>query len=145
MPKPPSMRRGSTLVILLSWLSLQMTSISADDGIEQSAILGVGGESCSVYMTTYEHNPGSLDDDHDAGDEGVHHEASHTSSDYIHWLQGYLTAYNKFEYNNENIASQPSVGGMLYFLYRRCSETPEAAFYTVLPALLERIGSKQER
>ena len=133
------------LTIILLALSLPLRSVGADNGDEQDAVLGIGSESCSVFMTTYEHNPDSVDEDHHVGDEGAHYEASYTSSDYIHWIQGYLSAYNIYEYNNGNIASRASIGGMLNILYRRCSDTPDAAFYTVMPALLERINPEQNK
>ena len=133
------------LAIILLGLSLPLRSVGADNGDEQGAVLGIGSESCSVFMTTYEHNPDSVDEDHHIGDEGAHFEASYTSADYINWIQGYLSAYNTYEYNNGNIASRASIGGMLNILYRRCSETPNAAFYTKLPALLERINPEQNQ
>ena len=149
--RPESMSRYTCLRLYLYLAGIALvasvisTPASADEGDEQqAAALGVGGESCSVYMTTYEHNPNSVDDDHEIGDEGVHHEAAYTSSDYIHWLQGYLSAYNQYENDGKEVSARASAGGMLYFLYRRCSETPEAAFHTMMPALLERLNLRSE-
>ena len=127
----------------LLFISMLCTSVIAEEPEVQGGTgSGVGAENCSVYMTTYEHNPASVDEHHALGDEGVHHEASYTSSDYIHWLQGYLTAYDLYVDATGGPVSKASVGGMLYFIYRQCSKSPEAPFYSVLPALLDRIKNK---
>ena len=124
---------------MLLAMGIPLQSISAAEGEQQDAVgLGIGGETCSVFMATYEHNPDSLhgDDDTNAENESVQ---NYTTSDYINWLQGYLSSYNIYQNDGINVTSRASMGGMLYFLYRRCSETPYAAFYTVMPALLERV------
>ncbi|MGY8814742.1 MAG: hypothetical protein ACKVHQ_08485 [Gammaproteobacteria bacterium] len=118
------------------------SSVIAADTEGNTSALGIGNSNCSTFMTTYEHNPNSVDDDHEIGDEGVHHEAAYTSSEYIQWLQGYLSAYNHYKFDGENIAAKASIGGMLNFLYQRCSDTPDEKFHTIMPALLERIESR---
>jgi hypothetical protein len=132
----------TTLVLVITMLVCFCSSVLAVDADGNTHALGIGNSSCSTFMTTYEHNPNSVDDDHEIGDEGAHHEAAYTSSEYIQWLQGYLTAYNHYKFDGENIAAKTRVGGMLNFLYQRCSETPENKFHTVMPALLERLGSR---
>jgi hypothetical protein len=127
------------LAVILLAVGLPLTPASAAEDERQGAGLGIGGEACSIYLTTYEHNPDSVDDDHDVGDEGVHHEANYTSSDYIHWLQGYLSAYQWHENYGKDVTIRVNMGGILNYLYRRCSENPDAAFYTMMPALLERL------
>jgi hypothetical protein len=118
------------------------SSVIATDTDGNTSVLGIGKNSCSTFMTTYEHNPNSLDDDHEIGDEGAHYEAAYTSAEYIQWLQGYLTAYNHYKFGGENIAAKASVGGMLNFLYKRCSDTPDEEFHTIMPALIERLMSR---
>lgn len=113
-----------------------------DDLSLEEAFLGIGAEPCNVFISTYEHNPASLDDHHETGDEGPHHKTEYTSIDYINWVQGYLSGYNLHNNSGENTAENASNGGMLNFLYRRCIETPDAAFYTVLPKLIERLESR---
>jgi hypothetical protein len=129
-------------MVLPFFLTMALQPLTAAEETGQGAMLGLGGEACSVFMSTYEHNPESLDDHHETGDEGPHHKTEYASSDYIHWLRGYLSGYNVHEFDGNNIAANASNGGMLYFLYRRCSETPDAPFHTVLPALLERLGKQ---
>lgn len=114
--------------------------VIAEEAGEGLPGLGVGGESCNVFMSTYEHNPDSLDEHHmETGDEGPHHKTSYTSADYIHWLQGYLSAYSVHNNDRVDVSRGASTGGMLYFLYRRCSEDPDASFSSMMPALLERL------
>ena len=135
------MRLYLYLAGMLVAMGTPLTSVSAAEVEGQGAGLGIGGETCSIFMTTYEHNPESShgDDETYAADEAVD---NYTTSDYINWLQGYLSAYNIYQNDDVNVASRASIGGMLYFLYRRCSEDPDAAFHTVMPALLERIGTE---
>ncbi|MGK0297355.1 MAG: hypothetical protein ACI9XC_000958 [Gammaproteobacteria bacterium] len=130
------------MVGILFAVSILITNAIAAEDAEQDVALGIGGEDCSVFMNTYEHNPNSVEDDHDVGDEGPHHEATYTSLIYITWLQGYLSAYNLHENNGDDVSVRASIGGMLYFLYRRCSDSPDAAFHTVMPALIERLKSR---
>lgn len=106
------------------------------------AFLGLGAEQCNVFISTYEHNPASLNEHHEQGDEGPHHKTDYTSRDYIIWLKGYLSAYNFHENSGVNITNNASDGGILNFLYRRCIESPNAPFYSVLPKLLERLESR---
>jgi hypothetical protein len=133
---------------LLYYLVLPFTLLMIVSSISMAAegdggAVGLGSELCSVYMTTYEHNgvPAHDDDNHSEEIHLIEDDAEHyVTSDYITWLQGYLSGYNIHEFAGENIASKASVGGMLNFLYRRCSEHPDDAFYTVLPLLLERMN-----
>lgn len=134
---------GSIHYLLLSVLLLLSSPGYAEgDGTDEEAFLGIGAEPCNIFISTYEHNPASLDDHHETGDEGPHHKTNYTSTDYINWIQGYLTAYNLHENAGINIANNASNGGMLNFLYRRCIESPDAPFYSVLPKLLERLESR---
>jgi hypothetical protein len=104
--------------------------------------LGLGSEPCRVFMSTYEHNGVPAHDDDNHSDE-IHQVEEggdyYVTTDYIKWLQGYLSGYNIHEFEGKNVAERASVGGMLNFLYRRCSERPDDPFYTVLPLLLDRI------
>ena len=136
----PSTLQSILFVVILALAFLPY--VSAEVNMEEVAFLGVGAESCSIFMSTYEHNPASLDEHHETGDEGPHHKTEYTSTDYIIWVQGYLSGYNIHYNNGNNVADKASNGGILYFLYRRCSETPDAPFYSVLPALLERLESR---
>ena len=105
--------------------------------------LGLGSEPCRVYMNTYEHNDTPAHDDDNHSDE-IHLVAAddehYATTDYIKWLQGYLSGYSIHENGGENVASRASMGGMLNFLYRRCSERPDDPFYSVLPLLLDRLN-----
>ena len=123
--------------VLVAMFSFSVSSLSS-----QEVYLGLASESCSVFISTYEHNPASLDDHHEAGDEGPHHKTEYTSVDYINWIEGYLSAYNLHQNAGINGAERASIGGMLNFLYRQCIETPEAPFYTVLPKLLHRLENR---
>jgi hypothetical protein len=137
------MKTMQKIIVLVSIVFASFcSSVIAADTEGNTSALGIGNSNCSTFMTTYEHNPNSVDDDHEIGDEGVHHEAAYTSSEYIQWLQGYLSAYNHYKFDGENIAAKASIGGMLNFLYQRCSDTPDEKFHTIMPALLERIESR---
>ena len=128
-------------VLQLMLLTFITNTVIAEEG--EGGGLGVGSEPCSVYMSTYEHNgvPAHDDDNHSEDIHLVEEGGDHyVTTDYIKWLQGYLSAYNIHEFDGNNIAEKASVGGMLNFLYRRCSERPDDAFYTVLPLLLERLN-----
>jgi hypothetical protein len=133
---------SQTLIFVVIQALALLSFVYAEGNVEEVAFLGVGAESCSTFMSTYEHNPASLDEHHETSDEGPHHKTDYTSIDYINWVQGYLSGYNKHLNNGNNIANKASNGGVLYFLYRRCSEIPDAPFYSVLPALLERLESR---
>jgi len=135
---------GRLNCLLLSVLLILTTSVYAqgEDTPDESAFLGIGAQQCHVFISTYEHNPASLDDHTETGDEGPHHETEYTSLDYIHWVQGYLSGFNLHGNDSINVAQNASNGGMLNFLYRRCIETPDAPFYTVLPKLIERLESR---
>lgn len=130
------------VTLFLAFQSLWFQGLAIGEPVIEGPFLGIGNEPCSVFMSTYEHNPASLDDHLETGDEGPHHKTSYTSVDYINWVQGYLSGYNLHENDGVNIAENASNGGMLNFLYRRCTETPDASFSTVLPKLIERLENR---
>jgi hypothetical protein len=126
---------ASIFSILLAMQPVGTLAVGAGDH-QHADPAGIATSTCSMYMTTYEHNPDTLGANHDDGDEGVHLEAAYTSPDYIIWLQGYVSAYNQYENDGQGVGRGINAGPVLHFLYQRCSEAPDATFISVLPALI---------
>lgn len=102
-------------------LAFSLTSYAADDN-NQFAIKGIGLASCEIFL-----------------------EARQASTPQYHqlggWLNGYLTATNRYEANTYDLASWQSTAVLTSWLASFCERYPDAQFIQAVTSLVNVLGA----
>jgi hypothetical protein len=115
-----------SLILLILAQALIALPASAADTDGQYTILGVGGESCAVYLN-HRHGGNDLAD-----------------LSYRNWLGGYLTHYNRTVAGTYNILGGTDLNGAMLWLENYCKANPTDSFSIAADKLIEALGPKRQ-
>jgi len=121
-----------TLTTLLTALALT----PADDRQGHFEILGLGNRTCAQYLIVRNPTP------YDTGGE--------PDRDYLAWMHGYLTAFNKWVDNTYSIRSTLGVADLRTWVVQYCQQHPAVRFQEAIDAFTishfrERQPAEQQR
>jgi len=119
--------------LIIAGIIFPVSAVYAAGDTISGKVIGPGSNTCREFALTYEHSPGGHVHDDEPASAGLR------TSDYIRWLQGYLSAYNLYQYAGEDITARTNMANILRFAYDWCSENPYADFISALPGIVEKI------